>query len=290
MTSDRSHAGERTHPDGHETERHYREGDAAAWERPIRDAELYDPARRDIYNFIDETKVRYLRPMLPAGGTAIEIGAGSGRLLIRLGLERPYRLVALDYAPYAMRAVTENFRRARSHAASSRSAGPEAWGQATSTPHQLGPAHFVFGDATRLPFPDASFDLVLSGGLLEHFRDPAPVLSEMARVLKPGGLFYADIVPRKVSLYRWAERGRMEREEQMAEGIYESDRSKAAWRDAARAAGVRDVRIVSAGVYPPYTFGGYDALTWNYASFIRSLDGTPVADVLGFFYMVTGTK
>ena len=26
----------------------------------------------------------------------------------------------------------------------------------------------------------------------------------MARVLRPGGLLYADIVPRKVSLYRWA--------------------------------------------------------------------------------------
>ena len=91
----------------------YREGDAAAWDRPLRESELYAPERRDIFNFIDETKVRHLRPLLPASGNAIEIGAGSGRLLIRLGRERPYRLVALDYAPYAIRAVRENFRRRR---------------------------------------------------------------------------------------------------------------------------------------------------------------------------------
>ena len=71
-----------------EHESRYREGDAAAWDRPLRETELYDPARRDVYNFIDETKVRSLRPLLPPGGNAIEVGAGSGRLLIRVGLER----------------------------------------------------------------------------------------------------------------------------------------------------------------------------------------------------------
>ncbi|MEA2660915.1 MAG: hypothetical protein QOH08_487 [Chloroflexota bacterium] len=246
-----------------EHESRYREGDAAAWDRPIRDTELYDPARRDVYNFIDETKVRHLRPMLPPGGNAIEVGAGSGRLLIRLGQERPYRLVALDYAPYAVRAVRENLRRSGLQ------------GDA------------LFGDALALPFADASFDLVLSGGLLEHFREPGQVIREMARVLRPGGLFYADIVPRKVSLYRWAERGRMAHDEHLAEGIYESDLPKRAWAGLARDAGLRDVRIVSAGVYPPYTRPGFEQLLWKRARFFRSLDGTPVADVLGFFYMLT---
>lgn len=251
---------------GHEHGERFREGDAAAWERPVGEAELYDPARRDIYNFIDETKVRYLRPLLPSRGDAIEVGAGSGRLLIRLGLEHAYRLVALDYATYAARAVRENYRRTGC-------AG-----------------HVVLGDALELPFPDGSFDLVLSGGLLEHFRDPAPVLSQMVRVLRPGGLFYADIVPRKVSLYRWAERERMRGEEHMAAGIYESDLGRSAWRERIRASGLADVRVVSAGVYPPYTLRGYEELTWRYGRLLRALDGTPVADVLGFFLMATGRK
>src|SRR5438067_3231591 len=219
----------------------YREGDAAAWDRPLRESELYSPERRDIFNFIDETKVRHLRPLLPASGNAIEIGAGSGRLLIRLGRERPYRLVALDYAPYAAGAVRENYRGAKVE------------------------GYSLFGDARALPFPSGSFDVVLSGGLLEHFREPAVVLVEMARVLRPGGLFYADIVPRKVSLYRWAERKRMERDEHMAEGIYESALPKSAWARLVRDAGLRDVRIVSAGVYPPYTFAGHERLVWKYA-------------------------
>src|SRR5205814_3259709 len=53
------------HGPDEEHESRYREGDAAAWDRPLRDTELYDPARRDVYNFIDETKVRHLRPLLP---------------------------------------------------------------------------------------------------------------------------------------------------------------------------------------------------------------------------------
>jgi SAM-dependent methyltransferase len=204
--------------------------------------------------------------LLPARGTAIEIGAGSGRLLIRLGRERPYRLFALDYAPYAIRAVRENYRRANAE------------------------GYALFGDARALPLRAGSFDVVLSGGLLEHFRDPAPVVAEMARILRPGGLFYADIVPRKVSLYRWAERERMARDENLAEGIYESDLTKSAWRDLIRRAGLRDVRLVSAGVYPPYTLRSHEALTWRYGSLLRAFDGTPVADALGFFYMVTAKR
>ncbi|HZR50662.1 MAG TPA: class I SAM-dependent methyltransferase [Streptosporangiaceae bacterium] len=45
----------------------------------------------------------------------------------------------------------------------------------------------VCGDALRLPFPDASFDRVMSICAIEHFDDGARALDEMARVLRPGG-------------------------------------------------------------------------------------------------------
>ena len=57
-----------------------------------------------------------------------------------------------------------------------------------------------------------------------------------------------------------------------------------------RDAGLRDVRIVSAGVYPPYTTRDHERLLWKYGRLLRALDGTPVADALGFFYMVTARK
>ncbi|MHC9087012.1 class I SAM-dependent methyltransferase [Luteimonas sp. RIT-PG2_3] len=45
----------------------------------------------------------------------------------------------------------------------------------------------VFGDAGRLPFRDASIDTVLLLEVLEHLRHPAEALSEISRVLRPGG-------------------------------------------------------------------------------------------------------
>ena len=50
----------------------------------------------------------------------------------------------------------------------------------------------VRGDVTKLDdFTDNSFDLVSALALLEHIQDPAKVIGEAARVLKPGGLFVA---------------------------------------------------------------------------------------------------
>ena len=45
----------------------------------------------------------------------------------------------------------------------------------------------------KLPFPDASFDLVYSVAALEHVPDPDGTVSEIARVLSPGGLAVHEI-------------------------------------------------------------------------------------------------
>jgi len=45
----------------------------------------------------------------------------------------------------------------------------------------------VKGDAYSLPFPDGSFDLVLSVTMFEFIHEPERVLGEIHRVLKPGG-------------------------------------------------------------------------------------------------------
>ena len=44
-----------------------------------------------------------------------------------------------------------------------------------------------------LPFEDASFDAVVAGELLEHVRDPAAVVDEVRRVLRPGGTFVGSV-------------------------------------------------------------------------------------------------
>jgi SAM-dependent methyltransferase len=45
----------------------------------------------------------------------------------------------------------------------------------------------AIADLTALPFPDGCFDATVNIVTLEHVREPAAALAEMARVLKPGG-------------------------------------------------------------------------------------------------------
>mmetsp|Transcript_73094 Transcript_73094/g.169464 ORF Transcript_73094/g.169464 Transcript_73094/m.169464 type:complete len:240 (-) Transcript_73094:113-832(-) len=53
---------------------------------------------------------------------------------------------------------------------------------------------FHLGDAARLPF-HATFDIVVSRLAIHHFADPSVLVSEMARVCRPGGrVIVADIV------------------------------------------------------------------------------------------------
>lgn len=51
-----------------------------------------------------------------------------------------------------------------------------------------GRVHFVVGDVERLDLPSASFDAATAHTVLTHVENPGRMLSEAARVLRPGGL------------------------------------------------------------------------------------------------------
>ena len=67
----------------------------------------------------------------------------------------------------------------------------------------------------KLPFPDASFDIVYAGNVLEHTDNPLKVLEEGIRVLRPGGILHAEVpnylsyfeghymVPQPPVIWRW---------------------------------------------------------------------------------------
>jgi SAM-dependent methyltransferase len=48
-------------------------------------------------------------------------------------------------------------------------------------------ASFHNGDISRLPFASESLDLLIASEVVEHMPDPAQVVAEMTRVLRPGG-------------------------------------------------------------------------------------------------------
>lgn len=65
---------------------------------------------------------------------------------------------------------------------------PELLARAEPVPN----VELLEGDAAALPFDDASFDVVVSRRAIHHTSEPERVVSEMARVLEPGGLLFLD--------------------------------------------------------------------------------------------------
>ncbi len=109
------------------------------------------------------------------GAPVLEVGAGSGRDTLRL-VQAGARAVVLDYSPASLMLVREQ----------ARARGLKV--------------HLVRADALALPFRDGVFAVVFHQGLLEHFRDPMPLLRENARVTQHGGRVVVD-VPQTLHLY-----------------------------------------------------------------------------------------
>jgi SAM-dependent methyltransferase len=116
-----------------------------------------------------------LRDGAVAGRRVLEVGAGSGRDTLALA-RAGAAAVVLDYSPASLGLVQ---RQARAQGV---------------------PVHLVRADALAMPFRQGAFDVVFHQGLLEHFRDPRPLLAENARVTARGGRVIVD-VPQTLHLY-----------------------------------------------------------------------------------------
>ena len=73
---------------------------------------------------------------------------------------------------------------------------PEMLAKARASATEMGAQNveFVEAEAERLPFPDASFDVVISNGVIDLIPNKDAVFGELHRVLEPGGrLQIADV-------------------------------------------------------------------------------------------------
>ncbi|UYL08588.1 bifunctional 2-polyprenyl-6-hydroxyphenol methylase/3-demethylubiquinol 3-O-methyltransferase UbiG [Bdellovibrio sp. SKB1291214] len=66
-----------------------------------------------------------------------------------------------------------------------------------------GRVKYVEGDAYRMPFPKESFDVVVAMDLFEHVSDPEKIISEMSRVLRPGGILFFRTINKNMISYFW---------------------------------------------------------------------------------------
>ncbi|OGF05487.1 MAG: hypothetical protein A2W00_13385 [Candidatus Eisenbacteria bacterium RBG_16_71_46] len=110
-----------------------------------------------------------------AGRWVLEVGAGSGRDTLELA-RAGAKAVVLDYSPASLALV-----------------GAQARAQGLAV-------HLVRADALATPFRDDTFEVVFHQGLLEHFRDPLPLLRENARIARRGGRVVVD-VPQTLHVY-----------------------------------------------------------------------------------------
>jgi ubiquinone/menaquinone biosynthesis C-methylase UbiE len=100
---------------------------------------------------------------LPDGAEVLEVAPGPGYLAVELARAGRFAVHGVDVSRTMVEIATE-------YAA-----------------EQGVALDFRHGDVAELPFPDGSFDLVVTQAAFKNFTEPVRALDEIHRVLKPGG-------------------------------------------------------------------------------------------------------
>jgi len=139
----------------------------------------YVRERERQFSFISQKRI-VMDLLRDQRGRLLEVGCGSGVMLPDL--------LGMGFEVHGIDVSGEMIRRAEQHIAS----------------HALASRCYLrVGDAEHLRYPDASFDAVLSMGVLEYLPNYAMALHEISRVLKPGGHVVLT-VPNQASAYHAA--------------------------------------------------------------------------------------
>jgi SAM-dependent methyltransferase len=152
----------------------------------IGDPRAYDAlSHRLLFSSLFKPIAADVAAVAPAGARVLEVGCGPGHLSIRLAESHALDVTGLDLDPAMVERAQKNAERATRDA------------QSLPT--------FIVGDAASLPFPDGSFDVVVSTMSMHHWTEPVAGLNEIARVLRPDGrALIWDLRPGIVPFHRHA--------------------------------------------------------------------------------------
>ena len=144
-----------------------------------------DSAAQEYLSKIDDSFVLHALRVIgaprtvPHSGRALDIGTGPGQIVWKLARYLPgWELVGVDRSPSMI-----------CEARAGRDTG-DADDDANDGTEDDGPGarvEFLLADGGRLPFADASFDLVMCNSVLHHLERPESLLAEIARVARPEG-------------------------------------------------------------------------------------------------------
>jgi len=132
----------------------------------IGDAVLYDALSRLLLGQLHRRIAADVAAVAPDGARVLEVGCGPGHLSVQLAGQQRLEVTGLDLDPAMIDRARANADR-----------------PGNSDQHR---PSFLVGDVATLPFPDGSFDLVVSTLSMHHWADPAAGLAEIGRVLRPG--------------------------------------------------------------------------------------------------------
>ena len=118
---------------------------------------------------------------LPRGGRIIELGCAPGRTLLDLCARFGMTPFGIDSSDVGYQATLDEFQR--------KGVDPR------------GIIHGDFADPAFRRRYRESFDVVYSGGLIEHFTDPAAVVAYHVELLKPGGRLVVSVPNLRAALY-----------------------------------------------------------------------------------------
>lgn len=139
----------------------------------VEDYRQYPDTQPDGFATFHQSRVLPIAYEIPEGSKVLDIGANSGEFMLLLKEKRNCKVYGVDVSDVAIAAAKEK--------------GLDV----------------INCDAAKLPFEDASFDVVVLMEVLSHLADTASALKEIRRVLKPSGFLLGSAPHANLERFIW---------------------------------------------------------------------------------------